>query len=51
MREVNCNFRDRCKIYDCEFCNHNPEACTQSMFVWNGEGEEPTEEELMEDEY
>ena len=43
-----CEFEDRCNNADvnCEFCQYNLEACTQDFFEWNGEGEEPTQDEL-----
>ena len=41
-----CVFWDKCyNRGDCEFCHYNPEACTQDNFSWNGEGEEPSQEE------
>ena len=45
---MDCAFEDRCVnagTSECEFCQYNPEACTQDFFEWNGEGEEPTDEE------
>lgn len=43
-----CEFEGRCnnEDVDCEFCQYNANACTQDFFEWNGEGEEPTQEEL-----
>ena len=43
-----CEFEGRCENedIDCEFCQYNAYACTQDLFEWNGEGEEPTQEEL-----
>ena len=45
---MNCKFEDICDSGNngCDFCSHNPEACTQDFFSWNGEGEEPTQDEL-----
>lgn len=45
---VYCDFSDRCENegVDCDYCQYNPDACTTDNFVWNGEGEEPTQEEL-----
>ena len=43
-----CEFEGRCSNEDieCEFCQYNAYACTQDLFEWNGEDEEPTQEEL-----
>ena len=43
-----CEFEGRCSNEDieCEFCQYNAYACSQDLFEWNGEGEEPTQEEL-----
>lgn len=45
-----CFFEDRCSNADieCDYCQYNPDACTKDYFDWNGEGEEPTQEELEE---
>lgn len=32
----------------CDSCMYNPDATTMNYFDWNGEGDEPTEEELAE---
>lgn len=47
-----CKFMEVCSNFgDCDFCHHNPDACTQELFEWNGEGEEPTQEELEKNMY
>lgn len=48
-----CEFKELCVNFmsDCDFCHHNPGSCTQGYFEWNGEGVEPTEEELEEEMY
>ncbi|NJJ37427.1 hypothetical protein GSQ51_19435 [Clostridioides difficile] len=47
---MNCKFKQMCenKNSDCEYCCHNPDACLEDAFEWNGEGKEPTEEELCD---
>lgn len=44
-----CVFDEKCLnsgTRECDFCQYNPDACTQNLFEWNGAGEEPTEQEL-----
>ena len=43
-----CAFEGRCSNEDveCEFCQYNAYACSQDLFEWNGEGDEPTQVEL-----
>lgn len=44
-----CIFEDRClnaNDSECDFCQYNEEAHTIDYFEWNGEGEEPTQNEL-----
>jgi hypothetical protein len=42
---ANCAFSGRCinESNECDFCQYNPESCTQDFFEWNGEDEEPTQ--------
>lgn len=42
-----CEFEGRCnnEDVDCEFCQYN-DITTLDYFEWNGEGEEPTQQEL-----
>ena len=44
----NCKFEGRCTNEDVnyEYCQYNDDAMLQDFFEWNGEEEEPTEEEL-----
>lgn len=43
-----CEFEGRCsnEDVDCEFCQYNDDVILQDFFRWNGEDEEPTQEEL-----
>ena len=44
----NCEFEGRCENEDmnCEYCQYNDYEVLQDFFSWNGESEEPTQEEL-----
>lgn len=46
----NCVFEDKClnEGQECDFCQYNADAVLQDFFEWNGEGDEPTQEELDE---
>ncbi|EOE7167656.1 hypothetical protein KWL52_006480 [Clostridioides difficile] len=45
---MDCKFKQMCKnrYTDCDGCCYNPSAYLEDSFEWNGEGKEPTEEEL-----
>ena len=43
-----CPFEEICynEGSECECCQYNPESCTKNFFDWNGQGTQPTEDEL-----
>jgi len=49
-----CKFEDLCEHRGtsyCEDCTHDPEYVRECQFDWNGEDEEPTQEELADETY
>ncbi|MCC0642552.1 MULTISPECIES: hypothetical protein [unclassified Clostridioides] len=47
---MDCKFKQRCenKNSDCDYCCYNPSAYLEDAFEWNGEGEEPTQQEFAD---
>ncbi|HBH1807210.1 TPA: hypothetical protein KRM61_000834 [Clostridioides difficile] len=45
---MSCKLKEICenKNRDCDYCCYNPKAYLEDAFEWNGEGKEPSNEEL-----
>lgn len=50
---IECPFRDTCynQHFSCHECMYDPNSITSDFFEFNGNGEEPSQEELEENIY